>query len=94
MSPQPVFGLSPFFLSFFFLISDHFIQKPCYIITLCSQGELHRGPCGLHNSFDQGKYQNELKKNTLPFIHKMKITNIPVHKLMLFLLNAAYLAEK
>jgi hypothetical protein len=33
--------------------------KPCYIITLCSPGELHRGPCGLHNSFDQGKYQIE-----------------------------------
>jgi hypothetical protein len=45
--------------SFFFFISDHFIQKPCYIITLCSPGELHRGPCGLHNSFDQGKYHNE-----------------------------------
>ena len=36
------------------------------------------GPCGLHNSFDQGKYQIELK-NTLPFIHRMKITNINVH---------------
>jgi hypothetical protein len=44
---------------FFFLISDHFIQKPCYLITLCSPGELHRGPRGLHNSFDQGKYQIE-----------------------------------
>ena len=48
-TPRPV--------HFFFLISDHFIQKPCYIITLCSPGELLRGPCGLHNSFDQGKYQ-------------------------------------
>ena len=69
---------------FLFLISDHFIQKPCYIITLCNPGELHRGPCGLHNSFDQGKYQIELKKNTLPFIHKMKITNIHVHLIFFF----------
>jgi hypothetical protein len=44
---------------FFFLFSVHFIQKPCYIITLFSPGELHRGPRGLHNSFDQGKYQIE-----------------------------------
>ena len=47
------------FFFFFFFFSDHFIQNPCYIITLCRPGELHRGPCGLHNSFDQGKYQNE-----------------------------------
>jgi hypothetical protein len=40
-------------------LSDNFIQKPRYIITLCSPGELHRDPCGLHNSFDQGKYQIE-----------------------------------
>jgi hypothetical protein len=63
---------SDFFFDFFFLISDQFIQKPCYIIILCIPGELH-------NSFDQGKYHNEWKKNTLPFIHKMKITNIHVH---------------
>jgi len=31
-------------LFFFFLISDHFIQKPCYIITLYSPGELHMAP--------------------------------------------------
>jgi len=53
----PMIGRHFFFL--FFFISDHFIQKPCYIITLCSPGEIHRGPCDLHNSFDQGKYQNE-----------------------------------
>ena len=47
------------FLFVFLKIPDHFIQKPCYIITRCSPGELHRGPCGLHNSFDQGKYQIE-----------------------------------
>ena len=46
------------FLSFF-LNFRSFYSKPCYIITLCSPGELHRGPCWLHNSFDQGKYQIE-----------------------------------
>jgi hypothetical protein len=49
-----------YFFFFFFLISDHFIQKPCYIITLCIPGQLHRGPCGLHNSFDQGILMGDL----------------------------------
>jgi hypothetical protein len=47
-----------------------YVQKPCYIVTLCSPGELHRGPCGLHNSFDQKKYQIELKKiPLLPWLY-------------------------
>jgi hypothetical protein len=62
---------------FIFLISDHCIQKPCHVINLCSPGELHRGPVVYITHLNSENIMSD--KNTLSFIHKMKITNIHVH---------------
>ena len=66
-------------MDFFFLISDHFFFKSPAIKLPYTAQESYIGAPVVYITHLTRENIIMSKKNTLPFIHKMKITNLHVH---------------